>query len=42
MVMYYINKMKNNLIWNITAKKNVYAVIHSDIPLYSYIEFLYK
>lgn len=30
------------LIWNITAKKYVYAVIHSDIPLYSYVEFLYK
>lgn len=40
---YVLHKQNNEyLIWNITAKKYVYAVIHSDIPLYSYVEFLYK
>jgi len=40
---YVLHKQNEEyLIWNITAKKYVYAVIHSDISLYSYIEFLYK
>lgn len=40
---YVIHKQNDEyLIWNVTAKKYVYTVIHLDIPLYSYIEFLYK
>ena len=40
---YVIHKQNDEyLIWDVTAKKYVYAVIHLDIPLYSYIVFLYK
>lgn len=40
---YVLHKQKDEyLIWNITAKEYVYAIIHETIPLYSYVEFSYK
>ena len=40
----YILYKQNNeyLIWNITKKRFVFAVVDNDIPLYSYVSFLYK
>ena len=40
---YILHKQKDEcLIWNITTKQFVYAIIHITIPIYSYIEFSYK
>ena len=40
---YVLHKQNDEyLIWNVTAKKYVYTIIHAPIPLYSYITFLCK